>query len=269
MNQVTSTIIGQVEGDHRRRCQSKILFWQHRLNSAQQNISGHIRKIGLQWKYARWVPDDLSQNLDDRAVHISALLEPDVNWWWKVDYLRKHRKEMCYLGTCKTPLPLRTLPPPKANLTLHKRMLWIWWDFRGPINYELSEPNEKLSSEQYCQELYDWKAAVQGKMPALFNKKDITLHHHNARHTARDSSTNCRTRLGNSVASAIFPGLNTTDYLLYFSLHNFLKSKKSQKYQTSTRSFFASRDETSFKNGKYKLTSRWQEVINNNGNYII
>ncbi|KAG9433306.1 histone-lysine N-methyltransferase SETMAR-like [Apis mellifera carnica] len=27
-----------------------------RLNSAQQTISDHIRKIGLVWKYSRWVP---------------------------------------------------------------------------------------------------------------------------------------------------------------------------------------------------------------------
>ena len=37
-----------------------------RLNSAQQTILVHIRKIGLVWKYSRWVPHELSQkNLDD------------------------------------------------------------------------------------------------------------------------------------------------------------------------------------------------------------
>ncbi|KAG9431031.1 histone-lysine N-methyltransferase SETMAR-like [Apis mellifera carnica] len=61
-----------------------------RLNSAQQTIFDHIRKIGLVWKYSRWVPHELSQkNLDDRVVictsllarnKIEALFEPDDNW---------------------------------------------------------------------------------------------------------------------------------------------------------------------------------------------
>ena len=46
-----------------------------RLNSAQQTISDHIRKIGLVWKYSRWVSHELSQkNLDDRIVICTSLL---------------------------------------------------------------------------------------------------------------------------------------------------------------------------------------------------
>ena len=53
-----------------------------RLNSAQQTISDHIRKIGLVWK---WVPHELSQkNLDDRVVICTSLfawnkIEPILN----------------------------------------------------------------------------------------------------------------------------------------------------------------------------------------------
>ena len=56
-----------------------------RLNSAQQTISNHIRKIGLVWKYSRCVPHELSQkNLDDRLVICTSLLawnkiEPILN----------------------------------------------------------------------------------------------------------------------------------------------------------------------------------------------
>ena len=60
-----------------------------RLNSAQRTISDHIRKIGLGWKYSRWVPHELSQkNLDDRVVicisacseQNRAFFEPNNNW---------------------------------------------------------------------------------------------------------------------------------------------------------------------------------------------
>ena len=39
-----------------------------RLNSAQQTIFNHIQKIGLVWKYSRWVPHELlvsQKNLND------------------------------------------------------------------------------------------------------------------------------------------------------------------------------------------------------------
>lgn len=46
-----------------------------KLNSAQQTISIHIRKVGLVWKYLRWVPHELSQkNLNDRVVICTSLL---------------------------------------------------------------------------------------------------------------------------------------------------------------------------------------------------
>ena len=82
-----------------------------RLNSAQQTISDHIRKIGLVWKYSRWVPRDLSRkNLDDRVVicisacseQNRALFEPDDSWGGKVDYIQRHCKEKGILRIRKT-----------------------------------------------------------------------------------------------------------------------------------------------------------------------
>lgn len=105
-----------------------------RLNSAQQTISDHIRKIGLVWKYSRWMPHELSEkNLNDRSsrhMHISAcseqnrtLLEPDDNggekWITHENIVRK--KAYCEPGK---PSPSTSKP----NLTLNKRMLCIWWD---------------------------------------------------------------------------------------------------------------------------------------------
>uniref|UniRef100_A0A1I7X3J6 HTH_48 domain-containing protein n=1 Tax=Heterorhabditis bacteriophora TaxID=37862 RepID=A0A1I7X3J6_HETBA len=123
-----------------------------RLNSAQQTISDHIRKIGL-------------KNLDDRVVICTSLLarnkiEPFLNrmitgdekWITYESIVRQ--KAYCEPGQ---PSPSTSQP----NLTLNKRMLCIWWDIRGPIHYELLEPNERLNSEKYCQQLENLKIAVQ------------------------------------------------------------------------------------------------------------
>ena len=109
-----------------------------RLNSAQRTISDHIRKIGLVWKYSRWVPRELSRkNLDDRVVVCTSPLarnkiEPfsnrmitgDEKWITCNNIARK--RAYCEPGK---PSPSTSEP----NLTLNKRMLRVWWDIRGPI----------------------------------------------------------------------------------------------------------------------------------------
>lgn len=250
-----------------------------RLNSAQQTISDHIRKIGLVWKYSRWVPHELSQkNLDDRVVICTSLLarnkiEPFLNrmitgdekWITYENIVRK--RAYCEPGK---PSPSTSKP----NLTLNKRMLCIWWDIRGPIHYELLKPNEKLNSEKYCQQLDNLKIAVQEKRPAMFNRKDIILHHDNARPHAALGTRQKIAELGWEILShpPYSPDLAPSDYHLFLSLQNFLNGKKFKNEEDVKQAlvqFFASKDETFFKNGIYKLPSRWQQVINNNGDYII
>ena len=47
--------------------------------------------------------------------------------------------------------------------------------------YELLKLSEKLNSEKYCEQLDDSKTTVEEKRPKMFNRKDIILHHDNAR----------------------------------------------------------------------------------------
>ena len=141
---------------------------EERLNSAQQTILDHIWKIGLVWKYSRWVPHELSQkNLDDQVIICTSLLarnkiKPILNrmitgdkkWITYKNIIRK--RAYCEPGK---PSPSTS----KSNLTLNKRMLCIWWDIQGPIHYELLKLSQKLNSEKYCQQLDDLKTAVQEK----------------------------------------------------------------------------------------------------------
>ena len=133
-----------------------------RLDSAQQNISVHIRKLGLVWKYSRWVPHELSEkNLNDRVIICTSLLarnkiEPfldrlvtgDEKW---ITYENIVRKRVY----CESGKPAPSTSKPK--LSLSRRMLCIWWDIWGPIHFELLKPNEKLNSERYCQQLDNLK----------------------------------------------------------------------------------------------------------------
>ena len=103
---------------------------------------------------------------------LNRMITGDKKWITYENIIRKR-------AYCEPEKPSPSTSTP--NLTLNKRMLCIRWDIRGLIHYELLKPSEKLNSEKYCQQLDDLKTAVQEKRPEMFNRKDIILHHDNAR----------------------------------------------------------------------------------------
>lgn len=249
------------------------------LKSKQQTISDHIKKLGFVYKYSRWVPHDLSdKNLHDRIVICTSLLarnktEPfldrlvtgDEKWITYENIVRK--RVYCQPG--------KSAPStPKSSLNIKKRMLCIWWDRKGPIHYELLKPDERINSEMYCRQLDDLNRELKIKRPALVNRKQIILHHDNARpHTALATRQKIADLSWEILSHPPYsPDLAPSDFHLFLSLQNFLNGKK-YKNETDVdqalHKFFASKNESFYKNGIDKLPSRWEEVINNAGNYII
>ena len=105
---------------------------------------------------------------------------------------------------------------------------------RTNIHYKLLKPNEKLNSKKYRQQLDNLKTGRK-KRPAMLKRKVMILHHDNAR-CFRDSSENCRSRLGNSVAPAIFMRHSTLWLSLVFILTKFFeKIQKWRRCRTSTQ----------------------------------
>jgi len=69
----------------------------------------------------------------------------------------------------------------KVTLYPKKDMLYIWWDCRGPIYYELLPMNEIINSEKYCAQLDILKAAIKEKRPGLANRHWVVFHQDNDR----------------------------------------------------------------------------------------
>lgn len=102
-------------------------------------------------------------------------------------------------------------------------MLCIWWNTQGPVHYELLKPNERLNSEKYCQQLDDLSKALKKKRPALFNRKNIILHHDNARPHAALGTRQKIAELGWEILThpQYSPDLAPSDFHLFLSLQNF------------------------------------------------
>jgi len=73
----------------------------------------------------------------------------------------------------------------KAEIHQKKVMLSMWWNWKGPVFYELLSKNKRINSDIYCEQLQKLSDAIAQKHPDLINRKSVVFHHDNARsHTS-------------------------------------------------------------------------------------
>jgi len=60
-------------------------------------------------------------------------------------------------------------------------MLYVWWDWKGIVHYELLPSDQTIDSNLYCQQLEELRQAIERKRPKLINRKDVVFYQDNAR----------------------------------------------------------------------------------------
>jgi len=71
----------------------------------------------------------------------------------------------------------------KPGLTPRKVMLYVWWEWKGIVYYELLPLGQSIDSNFYCQQLKRLRQVIERKQ--LINKKGVIFHHDNVRpHTS-------------------------------------------------------------------------------------
>ncbi|GFS77834.1 mariner Mos1 transposase [Trichonephila clavipes] len=119
-----------------------------------------------------------------------------------------------------------------------------------------------------------WNAVIKHKRPALAYRKGIVFHHDNALlHTAMVTQQKLNASqwevLGHPPYS---PDIAPSDYYLLRSLQNYLTGRKFKSFESVSKAvvgYFNSKDENFYKTGIHRLPERWQQVVPNNGAYII
>ena len=175
---------------------------------------------------------------------------------WCLYINMKRRKKWVGLGD---------MPKPKVKPELHPRktMICVWWDWEGIMHWKMLERNAMVNKELYIAQLHCVNEAIQLKRP---HQQGQTILLHEKRASCCTSCQSCtpRTRMGGPSASAVFSG-PCTHRLLSFPLfvkpYEDLKNWLNKFFDTSPRDFW--------RNGTDKLVERWEEVVNNNGEYII
>jgi [histone H3]-lysine36 N-dimethyltransferase SETMAR len=245
---------------------------------SNSTIGLHLQGIGKVNKEGAWVPHDLSErNKLARSSICSSLLSR----FKKVNFLKQiitaDEKWILYANVQRKKQWLtpgqKPQPTPKSGLHPKKIMLSIWWDYRGVVHYELLPSNQTITADIYCAQLDRVAAALQKLRPGLINRGNVILQHDNARpHTARITVAKIR-QLDWEVLPhpAYSPDIAPSDYHLFRSLQNFLNGQQFSEeadVKNALHDFFESKSPSFYESGILNLPLRWQQVIDNDGNYF-
>jgi histone-lysine N-methyltransferase SETMAR len=133
-----------------------------------------------------------------------------------------------------------------------KVILCVWWNYEGPIYYELVPDGRKINAEVYSQELEKMYMVLLEKCPALVNRMRMLLKQDNARpHTAKKTLQKVEKLEDIELLPhpAFSPDLELSDCCLFRSIAQFLRGKMFQfvaNVEVAVEEYFASKDKEWF-----------------------
>jgi [histone H3]-lysine36 N-dimethyltransferase SETMAR len=233
----------------------------------------YLHALGKTWKYGSWVPHELAphqlqerfdlsvNNLQHHATDdaLEHLVTGDEKWVLYVNHTRKRQ----WLGPGE-----KGVPTPKPELHPEKVLLCCWWNVKGVIHWDLLPQGTTVTAQVYCEQLDQVAAKLRGK------QRKVHFLHDNARpHIARLTQQKIRD-LGWTVVPhpKYSPDLAPSDYHLFRSLAHFLEEKKfddREDLKKAIETFFNEKTPEFYRDGIYKLRTRWLTVVDNFGGYII
>ncbi len=246
------------------------------LGCVHGTIEYHLHEMGKTSKLGVWVPHELNASqLGQRADTCMNLLSLKRTFNWldhvitgdeKFVLYINHTRKRQWLGPEQPPKPT-----PKVDLHPKKVLLSVWWDVHGIVYWELLPPNTTITAATYCAQLDKLQAELLNKRP---EHDKVYFLHDNARPHIAKSTRQKLLELGWEVLphSPYSPDLSPTDYHLFRSLSNSLRDKRfddEKALRQHLSHFFDSKPKEFYANGIRSLPKRWQEVIDNDGAYIV
>lgn len=251
----------------------------------KEHTAGHgsiiraLNDLGMVCKLNKWVPHELSEsNKLNRVAKCVSLLSRHRKCPFFDRLITCDEKWVFYENVSRK---THWVEPGSAPQTVAKRdihgkkvMLCCFWDIRGLVHMEFLKENETITSEVYCALLDRVQQKLTETRPALVNRKGVCFHQDNARPHV---SARTLQKIGELNWEIIehppySPDLAPSDFHLFRSLQNFLDGKKcqsSEAVQNEVENFFKSKPPEFFDRGIRKLVTRWQLVIENNGEYLL
>lgn len=238
----------------------------------------HLRQIGKIKKLDKWVPHELNdQQRDLRVEACIALLNRHRNEGilnrivtcdekWILYDNRKRSSQWVDPGTAPNQCA-------KEKITHRKMMVTVWWTSAGLVHHSFLPNGTTMTADVYCQELQTMMEKLAIQQPTLVNRSSLLLLHDNARvHTSRQTIAKLQELQLEALRHPPYsPDLAPTDFYFFQNLDNFLSGKKfntREAVQNAFADFIASRPADFYSKGINKLPSKWQNCIDNLGQYF-
>lgn len=245
-----------------------------RLGRSNSTVHEHLIAIGKQSKLGQWVPHKLTDLHKQRRAEIATcLLSRRRSTNWLTDIVTGDEKWVLYVNIKRRRqwVDVGAMPPatPKAGLHPKKVMLCVWWDAHGVIYWELLPPNTSLTAAYYCNQLRKLADEMRQKRP---QRMRVLFLHDNARPHVAKITRETLLDLGWEILPhpAYSPDIAPSDFHLFRSLENGIRDKvfaDEEEMKLWLADFFESKPPAFYSKGIESLPTRWQKVIDCDGDY--
>jgi len=245
----------------------------------ESTVRKRLHDLGYTEKLDQWVPHQLTAANKMARFNICSILlqrHAEVPFWKRIITCDEKwvlhdnfRRSSSWVKKGTSP---RIAPKPDLHPT--KTLVTVWWNYKGIIHVDYLPPRQTIKADMYCAEIDAVQAKLQETEPALVNRKGVILLHDNARpHTAKKTWEKI-SQLGWEVLPhpPYSPDISPTDYHLFLSMSNFLSGKKYSSVndvKNDLSFFFGSKTPQFYERGISSLISRWGNVVESFGDYIV
>lgn len=249
------------------------------LGHSQSTIVRHLHNMGFVNKHPLRVPHDLKNIEAQRRVDIcrELLNNPrDSRFWKKI--ITGDEKWIFFRNSSGGKQWVQPGKPTqqvvRTNRFEKKVMLCVWWNYEGPVHWELVPDGTAVDGNLYAAQLQRVYEALSTRYPALVNRGRAILQHDNApAHTSRTVKQKIMELQGIEVLPhpAYSPDLAPSDYHLFRSMAHFLRGRRfssEEEVKTAMAEFFASKTADWYRQGITQLAERWLRVIETDGLYF-
>lgn len=245
----------------------------------KSSVHRKLLSHGKRNRRCKVVPHDLTPEQAEKRLQVceQLLLYPNDERFLKTIvtcdekwvYFRNPDLRNQWLSPNQSPIPVA-----KRQRFEHKVLLCVWWNYEGPIHFELVPNGRTITAQFYVEQLQRMYEILAAKYPALINRKRALLQQDNARpHVACQTKNKIRELEGIEVIPhpAYSPDLAPSDYYLFRSMAHYLQGKSFQNVEevrTGITDFFISKPKEWYMNGIKELTGRWLKTIKHKGLYF-
>ncbi|GFX80486.1 mariner Mos1 transposase [Trichonephila clavipes] len=171
----------------------------------------------------------------------------------------------------------RRITTRKIELRLNLSNSTVYDNLKGlglSSKLDLLLDNTSINSEVCCHQLDKLNDALRQKRSELINRKGVVFHQDNARpHTSLVTRRKLLQLEWDTMPHPPYsPDVAPSDNYLFRSLQNFLDEKtftSNEEVKNHLDQFFACKDQNFYERRIMLLPERWQNVLNQNGQYII